>query len=238
MKKQISYPSFFTFFILAMFAFSVEAQRASSKNVSSGSLLNRNRASAQMATAAGAAGAAQEGDVRIKLPAPRASLSEAPEFNFNAKVLPRLNNKKREWALFEIEYDTRDKWMDQLAFTYHVLTQGRDEETGSSMFNYYTVTVRYIDVPKGKHRSCVAIPPSQLERYGQPVALGLEVAGKTGEVIASDSASSGINLPKEWWKSDNVMNNSKIKVERRTGLVDRSKTPFALINPDDYEVVQ
>jgi hypothetical protein len=25
---------------------------------------------------------------------------------------------------------------------------------------------------------------------------------------------------------------------RRPGLLERSKTPFALVNPDDYEVVQ
>ena len=41
---------------------------------------------------------------------------------------------------------------------------------------------------------------------------------------------------KEWWKDSAVLDNPS--VTRRNGLVDRSKTPFALINIDDYEVVQ
>jgi len=45
-----------------------------------------------------------------------------------------------------------------------------------------------------------------------------------------------IPLPKEWWKDSKVLDNAS--VTRRNGMVDRSKTPFALINVDDYEVVQ
>ena len=62
------------------------------------------------------------------------------------------------------------------------------------------------------------------------------MTGKGSDVLASDQTSFGINLPKEWWKNDKVMNSEMLK--RRNGLIDRSKTPFALINPDDYEVVQ
>ncbi len=59
---------------------------------------------------------------------------------------------------------------------------------------------------------------------------------KDGTVLASESPAGGMSLPKEWWKDSKVLDNPS--VTRRTGLVDRSKTPFALINPDDYEVVQ
>ena len=83
--------------------------------------------------------------------------------------------------------------------------------------------------------SCAAIPPSLVERYGEPVALALEITGKDGAVLASDSQSL-MTLPKEWWKDSKVLDNPNLT--RRTGMVDRSKTPFALVNPDDYEVVQ
>jgi hypothetical protein len=83
--------------------------------------------------------------------------------------------------------------------------------------------------------SCVALPPSQVERHGEPVAVALEITNKEGKVMDSKSEST-IPLPKEWWKDSKVLDNAALT--RRTGLLDRSKTPFALINADDYEVVQ
>ena len=48
-----------------------------------------------------------------------------------------------------------------------------------------------------------------------------------------------------WWENDKFMNwQKKIKgamepmLERRQGLIDRSKTPFWLVNHADYELVQ
>ncbi|MBQ7189320.1 MAG: hypothetical protein IJR99_07880 [Kiritimatiellae bacterium] len=208
----------------------------SSRNVTAGSMVGARGASMRSGrTAGGADEAGAEGEVKVKLD-PRAQKSEAPEFNANAKVKSRLVTKRREWALIECEYSTHDKWMDQLSFTYHVLSTSKDEETGKQVFNYYTTTVRYIDVPKGKHRSCVCLSPNLVDRYGEPVAMALEVTGKGSDVLATDQTAVGINLPKEWWKDDKVMSNPILK--RRSGLIDRSKTPFALINPDDYEVVQ
>jgi len=68
------------------------------------------------------------------------------------------------------------------------------------------------------------------------VALALEIVGKDGTVLASESKAM-IPFPSpEWWKDSQVLDNAKVK--RRQGLVDRSKTPFALVNADDYEVVQ
>ena len=49
----------------------------------------------------------------------------------------------------------------------------------------------------------------------------------------------------KWWENDKFMNwqkavngEQKNQVERRQGLVDRSKTPFWLVNNADYELVQ
>lgn len=114
------------------------------------------------------------------------------------------------------------------------MTKGKDEE-GKDGFSYYTLTLRYIDIPKGEHMSCVALPPSQVERHGEPVAVALEITSKEGKILDSNAASV-IPLPEKWWKESKVLDNSALK--RRTGILDRSKTPFALINADDYEVVQ
>jgi hypothetical protein len=171
-----------------------------------------------------------------RMPPPnKTSVIRTPEFDYNVQnTMPKVSRKPREWALFEIKYSTTAKWTDELTFNYHVMTKGEDEER-NEIYNYYTTVVRYIDIPKGEHMSCVAIPPSQVERYGEPVAVALEIVNKDGEICDSKTEIN-IKLPEEWWKNSTVLDNPKVK--RRVGMIDRSKTPFALINIDDYEVVQ
>jgi len=185
---------------------------------------------------AAARGAKREGVEITRMPPPnKTAMVRTPEFNVNVQnTMPKVTRKPREWALFEVKYESDAKWADELAFSYHVMTKGKNDE-GKDAFSYYTLTLRYLDVPKGEHMSCVAIPPSQIERYGEPVAVALEVVNKEGKVMDSKSESV-IPLPKEWWKDSKVLDNPQLT--RRNGLVDRSKTPFALINADDYEVVQ
>ncbi len=171
-----------------------------------------------------------------RMPPPnKTAMVRTPEFNVNVQnTMPKVTRKPREWALFEVKYESDAKWMDELSFSYHVMTKGKNDE-GKDAFSYYTLTLRYIDVPKGEHMSCVAIPPSLVERHGEPVAVALEITNKDGKVLDSKSESI-IPLPKEWWKDSKVLDNPQLT--RRNGMVDRSKTPFALINADDYEVVQ
>jgi len=183
-----------------------------------------------------ARGAKREGVEITRMPPPnKTAMVRTPEFNVNVQnTMPKVTRKPREWALFEVKYESDAKWADELAFSYHVMTKGKNDE-GKDAFSYYTLTLRYLDVPKGEHMSCVAIPPSQIERYGEPVAVALEIVNKEGKVMDSKSESI-MPLPKEWWKDSKVLDNPQLT--RRNGLVDRSKTPFALINADDYEVVQ
>ncbi len=175
--------------------------------------------------------------VEIKrMPPPnKTAMIRTPEYKYNVQnTMPPVSKKPREWALFEVKYESAAKWTDELTFIYHVMTKGKNEE-GKEAYSYYTATLRYVDIPKGEHMSCVAIAPSQIERYGEPVALALEITSKEGKVLDSKSEAV-MALPKEWWKDSNVLD--KPQVTRRNGLMDRSKTPFALVNVDDYEVVQ
>ena len=175
--------------------------------------------------------------VEIKrMPPPnKTAMVRTPEFNYNVQnTMPKVTKKPREWALFEVKYESAAKWTDELTFSYHVMTKGKNDE-GKEAYSYYTATLRYVDISRGEHMSCVAIPPSLVERYGEPVAVALEITGKDGKVLDSKSEAI-LQLPKEWWKDSNVLD--KPQVSRRNGMVDRMKTPFALINADDYEVVQ
>ena len=46
----------------------------------------------------------------------------------------------------------------------------------------------------------------------------------------------------EWWNNDKIINakdkNGEPLIEIRQGLVDRSKSPFYLVNNADYEIIQ
>ncbi len=190
---------------------------------------------AQPGVAAARGGKGEQVVIKRMPPPTKTAMVRTPEFNVNVyNTQPKVSKKPREWALFEVKYETEAKWTDELVFNYHVMTKGKNEE-GKDAFSYYATTVRYIDVPKGEHMSCVAIPPSLVERFGEPVAIALEIMGKDG-AVADSKAESVIPLPQEWWKNSTVLDNPNLA--RRTGMVDRSKTPFALINADDYEVVQ
>lgn len=184
------------------------------------------------------AGGEEDSAKIVRMPQPnKTAMVRTPEFNNNVQpTVSKVTRRPREWALFEIRYSTGAKWTDELAFNYFVLTKGKNEE-GKDAFSFYTATVRYINIAKGDHMSCVALPPSLVERYGEPVALALEIVSKDGKILDSKAESPGINFPsKEWWKDNDVLDNPNLT--RRSGLVDRSTTPFALINADDYEVVQ
>ncbi len=187
----------------------------------------------------------KEEQVKIsRFPPPgKTAMVRTPEFNVGVNnVQPRVTRKPREWALFEIKYETSAKWTDELLFQYHVITKGKDEDGKSDIYSYYNTSVRYIDIPKGTHMSSVALPPSLVERYGEPIAVALEVTSKDGSLMDSQALAVGINLPKEWWRDSSVMDKldaaGKPFLVRRGGLLERSKTPFALVNIDDYEVVQ
>ena len=69
--------------------------------------------------------------------------------------------------------------------------------------------------------------------------------GNEGNVMAfiEKAEAVGKKLAEKWWdNADQVMSAKDGKgtplIARRQGLVDRSKTIFALVNPDDYEMVQ
>lgn len=197
-------------------------------------------------------------DVTAKLPAVqlkqlpkvgRASTLQAPSVP-GASIIGKCYNKDRRWIVLESKYDTLDAWTDRLVFTWHVLldTSTATEGTKKSRekvppYSYFSTTVSYVNIPRGSHAACVCLPPSYLERFGEPKAVGLVITSPDGEMLAGNSESEvpGVKSRTQWWDDEKIMDAKDKKgeplIERRQGLVDRSKTIWALVNPNDYETV-
>lgn len=154
--------------------------------------------------------------------------------------------KPRQWIVVETKYTTAAKFVDQLTFNWHVVldTKTAKENKGNRMglapYSYFNTSVTYFNIPQGSHAACVCLPPSYLELYGEPKAIGIEIVNANGEVVGGDSVSAinAIKAHSKFWELDNfkdAMGGEKPNIERRQGLVDRSKTIWALVNPNDYE---
>lgn len=179
-----------------------------------------------VAGVAGAAGAAGGTEVRIRdlSKLGRASLVRTPEYSSNVNRLAS-GSRRKEWAVFTVDYATAPEWIDELVFSFYVMTQNAQKE-----FNYFETTVTYVDIAKGDHQACVVLPPAAVARYGEPIAFGVEIVSG-GQRAATKSEGSA----EEWWK----LITDKPNINKRPGyLVDRSKTPFAWAFVDDYEVVR
>jgi len=158
---------------------------------------------------------------------------------FNTSATRTTTGRPREWALFDITYDTLPEWMDEVVITYYLMSERRGTDAGrkEKEYTFYTTTVRYAEVARGEHTACVVLPPASLLRNGDTfVGFAVEFTSSDGTLLAVQNEALITELKGEWWK-DSKITESK-SVVKRDGLVDRSKTPFALINVDDYEVVK
>ncbi len=167
-----------------------------------------------------------------------------------ATLIGQCYKKPRQWIVLETKYATfgtdTSRFLDQLTFTWHVLLESKTarENKGNKEklvpYSYFTASTTYFNIPSGSHAASVVLPPSYLERYGEPKAVGLEITNQNGELLAGDcwSEVKGIAAHKKFWEDNDIMNaqsNGKPMIERRQGLIDRSKTIWSLVNPNDYE---
>ena len=154
--------------------------------------------------------------------------------------------KPRRWIVIETKYTTFSKFLEQLTFNWHVLleTKSAKENKGNKMklapYSYFNCTTTYFNIPQGSHAACVCLPPSYLELYGEPKAIGFTVSNQNGDVLAGGTVSEvkGIKADSKFWEDQSIMNaqqGGQPMIERRQGLVDRSKTIWALVYPNDYE---
>ena len=164
-----------------------------------------------------------------------------------ASMIGQCYTKPRRWIVIETKYTTFAKFLEQLTFNWHVLletksaTENKGNRIGLSPYSYFNTTVTYFNIPQGSHAACVCLPPSYLELYGEPKAIGLTISNQNGDILGGGTVSEvkGIKPDTQFWEDQTVMNattaDGKPMIERRQGLVDRSKTIWALVNPNDYE---
>ena len=189
------------------------------------------------------------------------SLLVAPSLQAQGGSQP-ITKSRRQWGVYEMTYRTAQKWTEDLTVNWYVLCdtakakQKDKSKTAARLppYVYYTLVSRYVNIPDGDHRSCVCLPPSFVERYGEPVVISCEIVTSEGKLLAGETAVNGFSYVKagkfaeedkekaEWWNDDNIINKKDKKgdalIEIRQGLVDRSKSPFYLVNNADYEAIQ
>jgi len=189
------------------------------------------------------------------------SMIQAPNLTVQGGSQP-ITKSRRQWGVYEMTYRTAQKWTEDLTVNWYVLSDTKkakqvDRSKSAARlppYVYYTLTTRYVNIPEGDHRSCVCLPPSFIERYGEPVVVSCELITKDGKMLDGENVVNGVGgiasgkfteaskEKYEWWNDDKVIN-AKDKqgeplVEARQGLVDRSKSPFWLVNNADYETIQ
>jgi len=189
------------------------------------------------------------------------SLVVAPNLQAQGGSQP-ISKSRRMWGVYEMTYRTAQKWTEDLTVNWYVLcdtakAKQKDKSKSAARlppYVYYTLVSRYVNIPDGDHRSCVCLPPSFIERYGEPVLISCELVTSEGKLLTGETVVSGFSYVKagkfteenkesmEWWNDDKIINAKDKKdnplIEIRQGMVDRSKSPFYLVNNADYESIQ
>jgi hypothetical protein len=189
------------------------------------------------------------------------SLLMAPSLQAQGGSQP-ITKSRRQWGVYEMTYRTAQKWTEDITVNWFVLCDTKKakqidrSKTAARLppYVYYTLVSRYVNIPEGDHRSCVCLPPSFIERYGEPVVISCELVTSEGKLLDGMTVVNGFSYVQagqfneesktkmEWWANDEIINakdkNGEAMIEIRQGLVDRSKSPFYLVNNADYEIIQ
>lgn len=189
------------------------------------------------------------------------SLLMAPSVQAQGGLQP-ISKGRRQWGVYDMTYRTQQKWTEDLTINWYILSdtakaKQKDKSKAAKRlppYVYYTAVTRYVNIPEGDHRSCVCLPPSFIERYGEPVVISCEIVTTEGKLLDGYNQVNGFSYvtggvineenkeKMEWWNDDKIINAKDKKdeplIEIRQGLVDRSKSPFYLVNNADYEAIQ
>jgi hypothetical protein len=159
------------------------------------------------------------------------SLVDTPSYRNNAT---QGTKRAKKWHEISVIYDTAPEWIDELTIEYHVLAVTIDKKTRKKKFSLYKSIVKYSDIEKGRgHVATAFLRPVALKRYGNPIAVAT-VFSVNGKVVAVESQESE-KLPSKWWSDQRVIDRAEM---RKGYLLDRAKSPWALVDYDDYEVIK
>lgn len=142
----------------------------------------------------------------------------------------------KKWYMISVQYDTEPEWIDELTVEFHVLTSTRDLKTKKDVFSLYKLVVRYVDIARGRgHEATAFMRPSTIKRFGSPIAVAavFSVKGHVIDAVSDDSK----RMPEKWWNDPRVTDSADVTL-RPGRLLDRSDSPWALINIDNYEAIK
>ncbi len=139
-------------------------------------------------------------------------------------------SSSREWAELTIQYDTEAEWTDEVSFQFYVLLKSRN----GTEYTLLKGVVTYVDVERGRaHQGVAFVRPAALARFGEITGVAVEavVKGEVKSVLSDGRLAANKPLPSDWWKNP--------KFTPKEGyIVDKSKTPFILVNFDSYEALK
>lgn len=174
---------------------------------------------------------------------PDRSVKELPAVNTSPKE-NRLRRDKREWSVLDVTYETAPEWIEELQITYAVLAEVPRGVAGrpgapKEQYSLYILQETYTEIAKGQHFASITLPPTAIIRFGRPILFGVEITvnGRVQGVQTTGSVKGiDIRAKPDWWRGEQMR--SEAVAQRNGYLKDRSRTPWAIINPDDYETVK
>ncbi len=160
-------------------------------------------------------------------------LVSAPQYRSN---IQRGSGREKKWHQISILYDTTPDWIDELTVEFYLLSGIRDLKTKKQVYSLYKLVVRYSDIKQGRgHAATAFLRSTALDRFGPPIAVAavFSVKGKVIDSVSEDTES----MPEKWWKSPRVIDRADVTV-RNGYLLDRSKSPWSMVDFDNYEVIK
>jgi len=151
---------------------------------------------------------------------------------------PSMGNrspKQKDWGVLDVTFDSAPEWIDEMTVTFTVMLQNKKPKQGEPVFSLLTLTSEYRDIAKGRDRKAgVVVLPVAMERHGQPIGIGVQFF-RDGQLIAeSGVGAESLSSQARWWANPNVTDHASVK--KRDGyMIERSKSPFALVDIDSYE---
>ena len=151
---------------------------------------------------------------------------------------PSMGNrspKQKDWGVLDVTFDSAPEWIDEMTVTFTVMLQNKKAKQGEPAFSLLTLTSEYRDIAQGRDRKAgVVVLPVAMERHGQPIGIGVQFF-RDGELIAeSGVGAESLSSKEKWWGNKQITDHPTVR--KRDGyLIERSKSPFALVDIDSYE---
>ena len=129
--------------------------------------------------------------------------------------------RPQDWGRMVVEFETKDDWLDELECTFYCYMKDQSNKGAEVM---YRGAVTYMNIPKGRHLMDMFLHPSTLARVGN-VEFAAVVIKHRGAVVAVESTATTPN----WWERFSPVDGV---------LLNRSQTPFALLDYDAFNAIK